>query len=1068
MNRTNFCRIAACLPSVRRGCVFTIISVLVAQNPAEIEDPSIVEINKEPARATFFPYESMKVAKTGNPSNSQYYQSLNGEWKFNWVRTPNDRHTDFYKTDYDDSDWVDFPVPANWEINGYGIPIYVNQPYEFTRDPQPPDVPDDYNPVGSYREDFNIPDDWDNRRIVLHFGAVKSAFFLWINGKQVGYSQGSKLPAEFDITDYVNSGENLLAIQVYRWSDGTYLECQDFWRISGIERDVYLYAEPKVRIADFWAKTPMDASYKNGEFTLDLSLENGLEYVQSTKLKVELRDINGRKIYSHSRRLKLLPGSQKYSVNKTIKDVSPWTAETPNLYDLTITLSKGYNVLEVITDKIGFRTVEIKGGQLLVNGQPILIKGVNRHEHDPNTGHVISRASMEEDIKLMKQYNLNTVRTSHYPNDPYWYELCDKYGLYVIDEANIESHGIGYHPDRTLGNKPSWEIAHLKRIERMVERDKNRPSVIIWSMGNEGGDGVNFVAGSAWIHDRDPSRPVHYERALENSHVDIYTPMYTSIDRIVEWASVPRERPLILCEYMHAMGNSLGGMQDYWDAIRANKHLQGGAIWDWVDQGLAEKTEDGEIYYTYGGDYGPPETPSDGNFLINGLIQPNRKPNPHFFEAKKVYQNFWVEPVDLAKFKVQLINENFFIDSKDYQIVWQVKADGKVLEKGELKNMIIGPQDTMEVTIPAKEVFDKPNTEYFLEVQFFTKERTDLIPKDFLVAWDQLKLPQANKSESARSKGSVTANESDQFILVSGDWFSISWDKNTGRISEWNVGGKNLVSKGLQPNFWRAPIDNDFGSKVPNRLGVWRSASTDFQVKSVSSKSINSSEYMVTVINNYPSLESWGKTEYRIKGNGDIQVKHSIELEKEDLPNLPRLGMVMELPQQYDELTWFGRGPHESYWDRKSSTKVDLFNGKVVDQYHPYVRPQENGNKTDVRWAVLSNKEGNGLMVIGDSLSINASHFRLWDWDNGNVGSANASSTGNIRTTKQQWHTDDMKPGDFVNLHIDYKQMGVGGRNSWGAQPLDKHQLPAKSYSFDFTLRPINSETNLVESAKHR
>ena len=1045
------------------------LTILIAQNPVEIEDPSTVEINKEPARATFFPYESVKVAKTGESANSKNFQSLNGDWKFHWVRNPNDRPTDFYKNDYDDSKWVDFPVPANWEINGYGIPIYVNHPYEFTKDPNPPDVPDDYNPVGSYREKFNIPKTWDDRRIVLHFGAVKSAFFLWINGEKVGYSQGSKLPAEFDITNYVKPGENLLAIQVYRWSDGTYLECQDFWRISGIERDVYLYAEPKVRIADFWAKTPMDASFKNGEFTLDLSLENGIAKDQTTKVKVELHDVEGKKVYSQTKRVKLESfGKSELVFEKSILKVKPWTAETPNLYQLTITLSKGYSVLEVITDKIGFRTVEIKGGQLLVNGQPILIKGVNRHEHDPNTGHVISHALMEEDIKLMKQFNLNTVRTSHYPNDTYWYELCDKYGLYVIDEANIESHGIGYHPDRTLGNKPSWKTAHITRIERMVERDKNRPSVIIWSMGNEAGDGVNFVAGSDWIHDQDPSRPVHYERALENSHVDMYTPMYTSIDRIKEWASVPRKRPLILCEYMHAMGNSLGGMQDYWDAIRSYKHLQGGAIWDWVDQGLAEKDADGETYYAYGGDYGPPETPSDGNFLINGLIQPDRKPNPHFYEVKKVYQNFWVKPVDLSNFKVQLINENFFIDSKDYQIIWKVKADGNVLEKGELNNINIQPQGTIEVTIPVKGSLDKSNMEYFLEVEFYTKKSTDLIPKNFLVAWDQFKLPQYNRLEQVTAMGKITAEDSDKSISILGEGFIIVFDKITGQIAKWEVAGKDLVSKGLRPNFWRAPIDNDFGSNVPKRMGVWRTASQDYEVESISSKILNDNEFVVEVKNRYPVLTSYSKTIYKILGNGDIAVNHNIIPGDNKLPYLPRFGMVMELPKQFDELTWYGRGPHESYWDRKASTKVGLFIGKVIDQYHPYVRPQENGNKTDVRWATLQNKDGDGLMILGDSLSINVSHFRLSDWDNGNVGSANASSTGNIRTTKQQWHTDDMKPGDFVNLHIDYKQMGVGGRNSWGAQPLDKYQLPVKAYSYEFIIRPVNAETNLVESAKHR
>ena len=506
------------------------LMILFANSPSAIEDPNIVEVNKLPPRSTFYNFESKNLAKKADPNLSEYYLSLNGIWKFHWVKDPADRPVDFFLPSYDDKNWDDFSVPANWEIHGYGVPIYLNHPYEFSYDPEPPFIPSGYNPVGSYRKKFTVPDSWENRRIVVHFGAVKSAFFIWINGNKVGYSQGSKLPAEFDISEYVQLGDNLISLEVYRWSDGSYLECQDFWRISGIERDVFLFAEPKVRIEDFWAKTPLDENYKNGELELLIDIVNDHSLDERIKIHTELFNQKGTRVYN-KHDIITVPSKEKIShkFKKTIPNVDAWTAETPNLYSLQITLKKGPQVLTSIADEIGFRSIQVRDGQFLVNGKPILIKGVNRHEHDSKTGHVISRKSMEEDILLMKEFNINTVRTSHYPADPYWYDLCDKYGLYVIDEANIESHGIGYHPEKTLGNKPEWYVAHFTRIFRMVERDKNHPSIIMWSMGNEGGDGINFIDCSNWIRSRDPFRPVHYERAGDNDHVDVFSPMYTGV-----------------------------------------------------------------------------------------------------------------------------------------------------------------------------------------------------------------------------------------------------------------------------------------------------------------------------------------------------------------------------------------------------------------------------------------------------------------------------------------------------------------------------------------------------------
>ena len=1046
--------------------VSTLVGMIISNicYPGNIwEDPSIIEINKESARSTFFAYESRSLADSNDLRRSHFYQSLNGNWAFHWVSSPDDRPKDFFRREFNDIDWDSINVPANWEINGYGVPIYLNHPYEFTYDPAPPDIPDDYNPVGSYRRHFNIPKDWLNNRILIHFGAVKSAFYIWVNGEKVGYSQGSKLPAEFDITDHVRADENVVALEVYRWSDGSFLECQDFWRISGIERDVYLYAEPKVRIVDFWAKTPLDGSYNIGELSLEIVIANDTGDHERVTVLTELLKPNGKQAFSRMDRVSMDANSKTtHMVKYSVRNVEPWTAETPSLYRLNITVKKGYDVLSVITDEIGFRTVEVLGGQLLLNGKPIYFKGVNRHEHDPVTGHVISRKLMEDDIRLMKRFNINAVRTSHYPCDPYWYDLCDKYGLYVIDEANIESHGMGYKPERTLGNAPEWEKAHLSRIKRMVERDKNHPSIIMWSMGNEAGDGVNFIVASNWIHERDPSRPVHYERALERNHVDVYTPMYASIEYIIEWSSLSRDRPLILCEYMHAMGNSLGGLKDYWDAIRSHKYLQGGYIWDWVDQGILKYTEDGRKYFAYGGDFGPPGTPSDGNFLINGLVQPDRRPNPHIFEVKKVYQNYLVEAIDLDQTRIRITNENFFISSGNIETDWVVKADGMVQDSGVFKDLLIEPQEYIDLIVPIKTIEPVNDTEYFLEIEFRTKENKDLIPKDHLVAWEQFKLPIEKVENKNINDLEIDTYDTKNKITVSGHDFKMIFDKRSGSLVSWKYSDIDLISTGPKPHFWRPPTDNDFGYQMPDRMAVWYEPS----IKNIQVNLQERSSQVVDIVFSV-DYEKIGRviTNYSVNSAGRINVSQTIEPD-DNLPNLPRFGMVIELPIQFENMTWFGRGPHESYWDRKSGAKIDLYTGKVADQYHPYVRPQETGNKTDVRWATFTDDLGSGIMIRGDTLSINATHFRITDFDNGNAELTTRSATSNIRTKKQHRHTIDMSPRKLINVHIDYKQMGVGGEDSWGSQPLPQYQLPAKQYSYSFTMVPIPENSNPVTISK--
>jgi beta-galactosidase len=1047
------------------------LGISLSQTPPEIQDPSVIEINKLPARASFFNFESKELAKENDYSKSNYYQSLNGIWKFHWVRDPADRPTEFFKPYLDDSGWDDFQVPANWEVNGYGVPIYLNHPYEFSYKPNPPNIPEGYNPVGSYRKEFNIPDYWDDRRIVIHFGAVKSAFFIWVNGLKVGYSQGSKLPAEFDITDFVKVGENLIALEVYRWSDGTYLECQDFWRISGIERDVYLVAEPKIRIQDFWAKTPLDENFKHGEFNLDIDLINESEKDEKVSVRTEVFKSNGRRVFNKTDRISLKSGESKtHTVEKLIRNVETWTAEDPSLYQLQITIKKGYNVLTSVSDEIGFRTMEMKGGQFLINGKPILIKGVNRHEHDPETGHVISRELMEQDIQLMKEFNVNTVRTSHYPSDPYWYDLCDRYGLYVVGEANIESHGMGYHPDITLGNRPEWETAHVTRIQRMVERDKNHPSIVIWSMGNEAGDGVNFKAGYDWIKNRDPSRPVMYERSNYTDHVDIFAPMYPGVEWLKKWVKKDQPKPLIMCEYMHAMGNSLGGMKDYWELIRSEPQLQGGCIWDWVDQGLT-KTENGQTYFAYGGDFGPPGTPSDGNFLINGLIQPDRDPNPHFYEAKKAYQNFHVNPAGLNQFGVSIKNENFFISSEHVDIHWMVKSNGEILQSGQLDDFVLGPSEKRSILVPAKEIEMHRSQEYFLEFEFRLNQDKDLLKKGHVVAWDQIPLINMdllkasswykNSSSNSKVPPLKSVEETDEAILIQGDTFEINFSKVDGTIQSWISNGNQMILNGPKPNYWRAPTDNDFGNKMPDRMKVWKEATDNAVLKSVKISSQSENGVGIEVIFDHPYIESSTVVNYGFYGDGKGLARFQFFPSKDELPNIPKVGSSLQIPREFDTMTWFGCGPHENYQDRNASTKVDIYSGKVADQFHPYVRPQESGNKTDVRWATFRNADGNGLMVRG-MLSLNASHFLAEDFDHG-FSDVNSSATGNIKTTKQQRHTIDMVERDLINLDIDLIQMGLGGEDSWWAQPLAKYQIPAKEYDYYYIIIPLSKGDSPIE-----
>jgi beta-galactosidase len=1035
------------------------------------ENPKIFEVNKVPAHATFFSFENRALAQENDRTKSTNFISLNGVWKFNWVRDPAERPIDFYKETFDDSKWDLFPVPANWEINGYGVPIYVNHPFEFKiKDPTPPDIPDGYNPVGSYRKEFDIPPAWDGKEIFIHFGAVKSAFYIWLNGKKVGYSQGSKLPAEFDLTPYIQLGKNTLAIEVYRWSDGSYLECQDFWRISGIERDVYLYATPKVHIRDFFVRPGLDENYNDGELEVDIEIRNkSWQDIGPHSIEIELLDPDNKSIF-FSPLQKSFPvkpnGVFKHTFYKKVNSPSQWSAEIPNLYTLLIIHKDVHGqILEAISSKIGFRKVEIVKGQLLVNGKAILVKGVNRHEHDPMTGHVISKELMLKDIQLLKQFNLNAVRTSHYPNDPYWYALCDKYGIYVVDEANIESHGMYYDPGTTLGNNPEWKEAHVDRCLRMLERDKNHPSIIIWSMGNEAGNGVNFFEAYDRMKQRDRTRPVQYERVQNYNkstgkteydyNSDIICPQYPWEKSMISAVENNPDRPYIMSEYAHAMGNSVGNFRDYWeDIIPKHKNMQGGFIWDWVDQGLLKVTESGDTIFAYGGDFGPEGTPSDGNFCLNGIIMPDRRPNPALWEVKKVYQYMDVKPIDISTGKIRIYNNYSFQNSHNLDLSWQILADGELAMWGMNPKTEIPAGDSLDVQLPFDMFQPQQNVEYFLNLSFQTNMATDVIPKGHELAFEQLQIPNKKQNQFIKINKlpQLKMDENEQEFKMKGKNFSIRLSKKSGMITSFVYRNTELIQKPPKPHFWRPPTDNDFGARLQKKLEMWKAAGKNIQLKSINLIKEEKAEIEINVIFELPEKLIFHQVKYRFYGNGDIVIQNNFDPTTgsasgpDELPQMPKFGMQMELPGAFSMMTWYGRGPHESYWDRKAGAPVGLYSGTVSEQFHPYIRPQENGNKTDIRWMLLQNEKGTGLLISATEvpLSMSARHFVDDDLDPG--------------IQKAQKHAGELKERDLVILNIDMQQMGLGGINSWGTVPLPKYTLPSQKYTYTFKMSPYDQK----------
>jgi beta-galactosidase len=1011
------------------------------------ENPLVVGINKEPAHCTLNLVPETVNAIKEDFSTSPYYISLNGRWKFNWVERPADRPADFYKVEYNVKNWNEIDVPSCWQLQGVDVPIYVNAGYAFPKNP--PYIDHSSNPVGSYRRIFSIPKDWEDREVFICFDGVSSAFYLWINGKQVGYSEDSMTAAEFNITKYLKKGENVLAVEVYKWCDGSYLEDQDAWRWSGIYRDVYLYSVPKLHIRDFFVQSELDGNYRNASLKVTAAIKNySAKKIRQASIELRLIESNGMEDVLTS-----APGAvtgaieagqeREVTLGAFVAEPKKWSAEQPNLYIVLLMLKdENGSVIEAEKCNFGFRKVEIKDGRLLVNGKAIYIKGVNRHEHDPDFGRAIPYQRMVEDIRLLKQSNINTVRTSHYPNKPAWYDLCDRYGIYLIDEADIESHGMGHH-ENPIANDPNWRQAHLERVKRMVERDKNHPSVIIWSLGNEAGDGSNFEAASEWVHSRDKTRCVQYEPAREKPYTDIVCPMYVSIEYISRYAQKEPNRPLILCEYAHAMGNSVGNLQDYWDTIEKYKYLQGGCIWDWADQGLRKKDDNGNEYWAYGGDFGEKIKEERGNFCINGLVLPDRKPSPALYEVKKVYQNVKVEPVNLERGEVIINNKFSFTNLDSFNISFELTEDGAVIQEGDLPRMSIAAGGKEEVKIPLREFLIRAGAEYYLKMIFRLAEDTIWAEKGHIIAWEQFKLPwnAEPKKTDVNSLPALELKDDGNKIRISGRDFSVTIGMVSGVIESFTYRNKQLIAKGLVPNFWRVPTDNDIGNDMLKRQGVWKQAGRSVKFEQVKVEQVKPGVVNVTSKYTIPAGEGCGYISiYTIYGNGDIEVENIFEPADGNLPDLPRFGVQMEIPGEFTKMSWFGKGPQETYWDRNTGAAVGFYEGTVEENIHKYVRPQETGNKTDVRWVAFTNDQREGLLVVGQPLL----YVSAWPFT--------------MEDLEKARHINELPRRENITLNIDYKQMGVGGDNSWGARTHPEYRLPVKNYSYKFLISPYISQ----------
>lgn len=1076
------------------------------------QDVQVVSVNKEYPRSAFMTYDDRTDALSGKYENSPYYRLLNGTWKFYFVDGYKQLPENITDADIDVSGWNDIKVPGNWELQGYGTAIYTNHGYEFKpRNPQPPLLPEE-NPVGVYRRDIEVPAEWMDRDIYLHVAGAKSGLYVYINGKEVGYNEDSKNPAEFLINPYVKAGKNVLTLKIFRWSTGSYLECQDFWRISGIERDVFLYSQPKAAVRDFRIKSTLDDTYKNGILALEADLRNHRDAAASLTFAYELLDKQGKVVASEEKTVNVPAGKQEtVRFDKELANVLTWTSETPNLYKVLMTVKEEGKVTEVIPYNVGFRRIEIKPIEQLagngkpyvvmfVNGQPIKLKGVNIHEHNPATGHYMTEELMRKDFELMKQNNINSVRLCHYPQDRRFYELCDEYGLYVYDEANIESHGMYYDLRKggTLGNNPEWLKPHMYRTINMFERNKNYPSVVIWSLGNEAGNGYNFYQTYLWLKQADKdwmARPVNYERAQWEWNSDMYVPQYPGAKWLEAVGKQGSDRPVVPSEYSHAMGNSSGNLWDQWQAIYKYPNLQGGYIWDWVDQGFDAYDENGRHYWTYGGDYGV-DAPSNGNFLCNGIVSPDRTPHPAMAEVKYAHQNVAFEAADLASGKFKVLNRFYFTNLKKYMISYEVKANGKTLKRGKV-SLDVAPQQAAELDVPVSGLKPKAGTEYFVNFAVTTVQPEEGVPAGHEIAHEQFRLPIEPLPVKLATGGSPLEVKTvgDELIASSGK-VTFVFNKKTGVATSYKVNGREYFKDGfgIQPNFWRAPNDNDYGNGAPKRLQVWKQSSKNFNVVESSiavdgKDAVIKADYLLAAGNLY-------RMTYRIHPSGAVKVDavftstdmKAAETEVSEATRMatftpgndaarqaasklevPRIGVRFRLPANMDQVTYFGRGPEENYVDRNASTMVGEYSSKAWDLYFPYVRPQENGHHTDTRWLSLTQGNGKGLTVRADSLiGFNALRNSVEDFDSEEAlphprqwsnftpeEVANHDEAAAKDVLRRMHHINDIAPRDYVEVCVDLMQQGVAGYNSWGARPEPGYNLPAnREYSWGFTLIP--------------
>ena len=1023
-----------------------------AQNNTEQNDwenPAVFQINREPARATFLPYADEKTAILDKYESSPWHMTLNGLWKFSWAPTPDQRSKDFYKPNFDVTNWKEIKVPSNWELEGYGIPIYTNITYPYPKNP--PFIDHSDNPVGSYRRTFIFPQVWEGRRTYLHFEAGTSAMYIWVNGEKVGYTENTKSPAEFDITKYVKPGKNLVAVEVYRWSDGSYLEDQDFWRMSGIDRNVYLYSTNQVRIADFFAHPDLDGTFKNGNLSVDISLKNFNPQTVNTSLEVSLLDDNGSKIFGQTQNTSIQANStSSATITKSISSPKLWSNETPYLYTLLLTLKdeKGRHI-ESTSAKIGFRKVELTNGQLLVNGKRIIVRGVNMHEHNEITGHYQDRETMMKDIRTMKQFNINAVRCSHYPNNTLWLKLCDQYGLFLVDEANIESHGMGaelqgwFDKSKHPAYLKEWHAMHMDRIYNLVERDKNHPSVILWSMGNECGNGPVFHDAYKWIKERDKTRLVQFEQAGENENTDIVCPMYPGMKRMKKYAdSSSVSRPFIMCEYAHAMGNSSGNFQEYWDIIRSSKNMQGGFIWDWVDQGLLTKDEVGRTYWGFGGDFGSQNYTNDENFNHNGLVWPDRTPHPGLFEVKKVYQNIFFKTADLNKGIITVVNDFNYTNLSDYSFSYEVFKNGVKIKDGSFElNLAPGSEKQVQLILP--EIKTNDGEEYFLNVFAKTRFGTEVIPQNHEIAREQFNLGESKYFATLKTTGNAPkVIDEKERIQLSANNVDVEISKRSGLISKYSANGKWFFGRNPAPNFWRAPTDNDFGNNMQVECNIWRTAGANLSLKNIEVKQ-EDGKAIVTADIYLRDVASDYRIVYTMATDGGLGVNIQYKAGADELPEMPRFGMIMTLNRDYENLNYYGRGPWENYTDRNTASFIGVYSSKVSDQYVAYTRPQENGYKTDVRWLTLTNNNGLGIKIEGlQPLCTSALNNFPEDFDPG--------------LTKKYRHTNDITPHKEVILCVDLAQRGVGGDNSWGARPHEQYILKAKEYNYGFIIKPVN------------